>query len=138
MPTVVLQKPTIQNQFPLLNIKFGIKNGRLISEQCTISVKVNFLHGDEMDCGLTVGISKSQNNYFKIEPNTQDSNMFEIYRHYGIIGNGMMDTFTFYLVPQQSLDAIKAWASPVILVVTAHDCSNSNIKREQRIYLNVI
>lgn len=130
MAAVVLHSPRIVGKNPQQDIRFIDIGGKLISEECTLSVEVVFTHGQQMDCSLRVGISPHLRRYFMIEPNTVDSNEYEIFRYYGVVNSGKTDTFKFRLVSYESLAAIRANASPAFLVVRVTDCSNNATMEE--------
>ena len=74
MEEVILQRPEIEQSSPFQDIKFTDVGGKLVSEECTLKIKVVFTEGDKLDCSVRVGIKASLRKYFKIEPNSVDSN----------------------------------------------------------------
>lgn len=124
MEEVILQRPEIEQSNPFQDIRFTDVGGKLISEECTLKIKVVFTEGDKLDCSVRVGIKASLRKYFKIEPNTVDSNGYEILRYYGIVKSGKTDVFKFRITSTKSMTQIRAYASPVSLTVRVTNCSN--------------
>ena len=123
----ILNLPQIISYSPKTPLIMSLSGGRLISEPCRLTVRVNFTNGNRLNCALRVHILKSQSKYFNLEPNSADSNMYEIYRYYGYVSNRYTDTFDFFLSSNESIAKIKAYASPADIVVTVYDCDHFGV-----------
>lgn len=130
MAAVVLRRPRIVVKNPQQDIRLIDIGDKLISAESKIDIEIIFTNGQEMDCSLRVGIAPDLRRYFRIEPNTLDSNEYEIFRYYGVINSGKIDTFKFRFVSNESLQDIIAYASPVFLTIMVTDCSNNATMHE--------
>ncbi|BFM45275.1 hypothetical protein CFS9_39160 [Flavobacterium sp. CFS9] len=139
MSEIILDRPKITDQLPVGQLTFGAIGNKLVSQTCQLTIEVTFTNGVEMDCALRVSIDKTRQSNFTMDPNTVNSNKHEIYRYYGKVGSGKTDTFKFRLKSVDSFknpkqlqklqDDIRAFASPIPIIITVYDCSSNDIKK---------
>ncbi|MFH6991855.1 hypothetical protein [Flavobacterium sp. FlaQc-48] len=135
---VILDRPKIINQFPSTAMRFIASGNKLASENCQLDIEVTFSNGQEMNCAVRVRIDRKFLEYFTLEPNSTESNQYEIYRYYGRITSGKMDTFNFRLKSDKTLSQIKAYASPVFIIVTVYDCDYRDVKAAESVKWNIV
>ena len=133
---VVLNTPKITEYSPEGQLKFKAMGGKLVSDNCQLTIKVTFTNEHEMNCALRVRVDKKYQDYFKIEPNNKDTNEYEIYRYYGKVLSGKTDTFNFRFVSNKTLEDIKAFAIP-IMVITVYDCDDPDLKQVETIIWDI-
>jgi hypothetical protein len=133
MAAVLLNRPTIEVQSPEGSLRLTQTGNVLISENCQLTIMVTFSEGQDVNCALRVRIDRKFINYFTMLPDSADSNEYEIYRYYGRVQSGMIDTFDFRLKSDKTLEQIKAYASPVFIIITAYDCDYRDVKRVESV-----
>ncbi|MDX6187776.1 hypothetical protein SGQ83_00300 [Flavobacterium sp. Fl-318] len=138
MAGIILSRPKITNQSPVAQLRFEADGSKLVSEECQLTIEITFANGEEMDCAVRVSIDKTLHSYFTIDPNTVNSNKYEIYRYYGKVKSGKTDTFKFRLKSDKSIEDIKAFASPIIIIITVYNCKSNNLRKSESVNWAII
>lgn len=134
---VILERPEILNQGPPTELNFVATGNHLVSENCKLDIRINFTNGQQLNCAVRVRIDSKLQKYLTLEPNNPDSNGYDIYRYYGKVDNGKTDTFKFRLKTDLTVAQLKAFASPVIMIISVYDRDYRDIKISQNVKWNI-